>query len=250
MGLSSNTLWHQTDINGIKAILESKKLRCSYSLENIEFKGRTYPFKVAFPMISIADIPIADIESYLDQYGGYSIGFRRGFVYDKGFSPVWYRYQTSASLVGSYDIFKKMLDKSIREYDMTDKQLWIEIAHTKNYQGKLEKYGFSSYRFYDEREWRWVPNFDTLMRENLLPFIKANNYKAFKNNNDICLSRIHEITIDFEYEDIAYIIVKNNQVPKINKILASKEGTKHILVMDHNHVYHDIIGKLHNISKM
>lgn len=248
MGLSSNTLWHQTDIDGIKAILESTKLHCSYSLETIAIRGRTQPLLVAFPMISMADIPIADIESYIKQYGGYSIGFKRSFVYNQGFSPVWYRNQTSFSLVDSYDNFQKLLEKDFKQYDSIDKQIWAELAYTKNFQGNLEKYGFSSYRFYDEREWRWIPRFDELADKNLHPFIKGQTYKDFKSNNNPNLIDIHNISIDFKFEDIAYIIVNTSQAPRIKKILASKEGTKHITVIDHNHVFIDILGKKHNIK--
>lgn len=248
MGLSSNTLWHQTDCKGIKAILESKQLRCSYSLETIEVKGRRKPIIVAFPMISLADIPLADIESYINQYGGYSIGFKRSFIYDKGFSPIWYRNQTSSSLVNSYDNFRNLLKKDVDQYNDIDKQLWIEMAYTKNFQGKLEKYGFSSYRFYDEREWRWIPRFDDLMSNNLLPLIVEESYREYKLRRDSYLTRLYDFTVDFEFKDIAYIITNDSQVPKIKDLLSSYDDTKHITVIDHQHVFIDILGKKHNIK--
>jgi len=73
MGLSSNILWHQTNIDGFKAILKSKSLSCSYSLETFLNKEH----KLAFPMISLSDIPVADIGEYMEQYGGYLFGFSR-----------------------------------------------------------------------------------------------------------------------------------------------------------------------------
>lgn len=84
MGLSSNILWHQTDKDGFKDILKSKCLTCSYCLEFFLDKQH----KIGFPMISLSDIPIADIEEYLDQYGGYSFGFSRDWVIKSGFNPV------------------------------------------------------------------------------------------------------------------------------------------------------------------
>lgn len=75
MGLSSNILWHQTQKDALKKILKQKCFRYSYSLEHVEAKNDT--LECAFPMLSLCDIPFADIEDYLTKYGGNSIGLSR-----------------------------------------------------------------------------------------------------------------------------------------------------------------------------
>lgn len=68
------------------AILKSRSLVCSYSLETF-LDGN---HKLAFPMVSLSDIPVADLKEYMNQYGSYLIGFSREWVIKNGFNPVWY----------------------------------------------------------------------------------------------------------------------------------------------------------------
>lgn len=89
MGLSSNVIWHQTTFEGLKAIIKDMRFMCSYSLETIKWKGDCVD--IAFPMISFCDIPLADIQEYLDKYGKYTIGFQRSWGKTVRLSPVWYR---------------------------------------------------------------------------------------------------------------------------------------------------------------
>lgn len=69
-GLSSNIIWHQTKINGTKAILGNRLFKCSYSLEDIHWKSSH--LELAFPMLSFCDIPLSDISEYLGKYGNYN----------------------------------------------------------------------------------------------------------------------------------------------------------------------------------
>ncbi|MBV3430531.1 hypothetical protein KSW92_13565, partial [Prevotella copri] len=75
MGLSSNVLWHQTKKDGLMGILKAKKLYFSYSLENIlsfrEIGG------IAFPMISLCDLPLSEFTDSKWAYGDYAIGLSR-----------------------------------------------------------------------------------------------------------------------------------------------------------------------------
>ena len=74
MGLSSNILWHQTNYANLRNIIKSRSLKCSYSLEEVdEILGQ----KVAFPMISMCDLPISELSEYQGKYGDYAIGLSR-----------------------------------------------------------------------------------------------------------------------------------------------------------------------------
>jgi hypothetical protein len=56
IGLSSNTLLHQTNHAGLSGIIRDKGFKVLYSLEEIKSPS-PYSFKFAFPMISFSDIP-------------------------------------------------------------------------------------------------------------------------------------------------------------------------------------------------
>ena len=94
MGLSSNILWHMTNSEAFFSILKSQELRYSYSLERV----MPIPQGVAFPMISMCDLPFSEIATTKWSYGNYAIGLSREWGLKKGFSPVWYSDYDSSML--------------------------------------------------------------------------------------------------------------------------------------------------------
>lgn len=251
MGLSTNVLWHQTDFDGLKAILTRRSFTCSYSLETIKWKGSE--LIRAFPMVSFCDIPFADMCEYLtnldDQvigkYGKYTIGMKRSWGRNNGLSPVWYRDKNSISLRIQKEIFEKLKDKPFHDYSDEEKFLWHVLAHTKNHEGKLKKYAFKSYRFYDEREHRYVPDFDIVISKGYQPSLLEAEYEKYKNEHNE-LSLIPEIQVQFNIEDIAYILVSNaNQIDHIKKLFEG-EDIHGIVIMSYKQVLNDIIGINHN----
>lgn len=72
MGLSSNTLWHQTKKDGLKGIIRDKCLYLSYSVEDLTSLG--YKSKFAYPMVSVCDLPLSETGNYLKKYGDYYCG--------------------------------------------------------------------------------------------------------------------------------------------------------------------------------
>ena len=76
MGLSSNILWHQTTFNSMRKILASRMVSCSYSIEDTSF---LIGGKTAFAMVSMCDLPFSELATYLDKYGGYTLGFSRSW---------------------------------------------------------------------------------------------------------------------------------------------------------------------------
>ena len=98
MGLSSNILWHQTTEKGFYNILRSKQLLYSYSIETIIAGNERHV--EAFPMISLSDLPFAELDFYLNcekydssdakfkSYGGYILGFSRNLCISNKFYHV------------------------------------------------------------------------------------------------------------------------------------------------------------------
>ena len=240
MGLSSNVIWHQTDFNGLRSILKSKRFLYSYSLESIKWKSSR--LDLAFPMISFCDIALSDITEYLGKYGNYTIGMKRSWGKTVGLCPVWYRDKDAISLKTQMDLFRNIGSKD--SFSLTEEEivLWQVIANTKNHEGELVKRRFSSYRFFDEREVRLVPSFDELISSKVKPFMKKEEYNKYKSCNGNSL--ISKIWISFDYSDIAYIIYSN----KRSSVLGLFKGCEsdNIVFLSHKQVKEDIIGMSHN----
>ena len=240
MGLSSNIIWHQTDFNGLRSVLKSKRFLCSYSLESIKWKSSR--LDLAFPMISFCDIPLSDISEYLGKYGNYTIGMKRSWGKTVGLCPVWYRDKDAISLKTQMDLFRNIGSKDPFSLTKEEIVLWQVIANTKNHEGELIKRRFSSYRFFDEREVRLVPSYAELLSSKVKPFMKIEEYDEYKSNYGNSL--ISNMWANFEYSDIAYIIYSNkrNSVVKLFKGI----DCENIVFLSHKQVKEDIIGMSHN----
>ncbi len=240
MGLSSNIIWHQTSFDGLKAILKSKMLCYSYSLETINWKSQS--IDVAFPMISFCDIPLADLSEYIGKYGNYTIGFKRLWGRENGVSPVWYRDENAETLKIQMDSFKNHMNKDSFKLSANEQQLWQVIANTKNHEGKLLKKKYRKYRFYDEREVRLVPSYKELVFSNIKPFIGKADYEKYKTNFGNSL--IPNMYVTFGYDDIVYIIYSNKK-DSVTKLIMH-EDAKHINLLSHRQIMQDVIGLEHN----
>ena len=245
MGLSSNILWHQTDFKTLKKIIRSKHLVCSYSLET--FLDREH--KLAFPMISLSDIPVADINEYMGQYGGCLIGFSRGWVIENGFNPVWYCEKNNQALKEH----KKQLYRTFNidaNNKSANKLTWLALqygAYIKDIEGPLhvksKNVTYANYRFYDEREYRYVPDFMTLLNKEIQPALFEEDYCKYKKEKG---NGLIDHSVPFSFNDIKMLIVKtDNQVTEIKKLLQHENHTIHVFT--HDEINQSIIGVHHQL---
>lgn len=228
MGLSSNILWHQTDFDGLRGILESGCLYFSYSKEIINNRI------IAIPMISLCDLPFSDLGEYLGKYGDYTIGFERMWGVIQGFNPVWY-YEKESDI-------KSFLSRQ----DLAEPLKQIN-AYTKPVDGTLttRKMRYFNYRFYDEHEVRCVAT-EEMMAEYGLPWslseAEYDEYKKAHNN-----SSLTPISRGFPTCIIKYIIVKSER--EISKYFHSYIEDYHIPVFTQGQVKKDFIGVNHSVGK-
>ncbi len=237
MGLSSNILWHQTSKKSFYDILKTKKLRYSYSLERIVPIFRLEP--IAFPMISVSDYPFSEISNNKWTYGDYCIGFRQNWGVKVGFSPVWYHSIGSRSLLQLSSLLNETI---ISDSDSFFGPFMFLFAHMKFTQAplKAKKREYNNYRFYDEREWRVIPYITETDQTSIMPFLTEKDYNDFKKNNNG--SSLLDIGVDFQYEDIHYIIVKTEADIQRTKqivgdsihIFTKKEVVEDFIGIDHH----------------
>lgn len=237
MGLSSNILWHQTNRDGFYGILESKRLCYSYCQERIVPEFKFSP--VAFPMISVSDYPISEIGNNKWAYGNYNIGFTQEWGVKAGFSPVWYCSLGSRGLRQLNVLLENSLKtKSKGQFGA----IMYLFAMMKFVKAPLitKTRTFKEYRFYDEREWRVVPYITETDEAEVLPFLTEDGYKEYKAKHDD--SSLLDIGVDFQYDDIHYIIVESEDDVQSTRDIVGM--SVHIFTKDE--VIEDMIGVDHH----
>jgi len=222
--ISSNTLFHFTNsIDHIRSILEDE-FRPHISLEDlscIEPVG----LKVAIPMVCFCDIPLSQTRSHMGYYGSYGIGMSKSWGIKNGVSPILYTYQSSplsANLSSciewtfkKYNALKSSPYDNSGEVDLEEefvqhwKRLFRVVCFLKPYEGTFQRPGQLSehVRFYDEREWRFVPELDGDLFDCLMSEEDYNNPTVLSKADQ----KLQKARISFEPDDIKFIIVYHDE---------------------------------------
>ncbi|MES2486393.1 MAG: abortive infection system antitoxin AbiGi family protein [Bacteroidota bacterium] len=239
MNNSSKSLFHFTDsIKKIKLIL-SDKFYGSICKENITFNNQKMGLYI--PMISFCDIPLKTI-SHKTKYGKYGIGMSKDWAIRNGLNPVFYLEKNSllaSSLINSIkgqiliseyvglelnrlDHIKSKRIEGQDSYDVsqmeediskakliigTIQHLFYSFSFTKHVVDDLERKGkiTRNYKFYDEREWRYVPNNNELLNK-IAMSDKA--YVEWRGNENKPF--VQDVNLEFKSDDIEFIIVQKN----------------------------------------
>lgn len=223
--ISANTLFHYTKtIKNLISILEND-FYPSYCLEEgLDVILGVKDLEFGIPMVSFCEIPLSLIENHVNTYGSYAIGLSKEWGIRNKISPIMYSYSGSSSAENIYDIWNKGVGK-LKTYD-TVKLLYF----LKPYKGALWKNGKkirSNVPFYNEREWRYVPNLKPLAKGPVHKnqFINKGQYLNEEERNS--LNKYFEndyVKLKFEPKDIKYLIIKKesqrrrikNRIKKIN----------------------------------
>ena len=106
----------------------------------------------AIPMVCFCDIPLSQIQKHVEQYGKYGIGVTKAFAKKNNITPVLYMDSVS-------ELKKKYLDCELSNYT-TPSTTNISFAEMMFYYLKRVegKDGQKQVKFYNEREWRYVPS--------------------------------------------------------------------------------------------
>ncbi|MDO9304699.1 MAG: abortive infection system antitoxin AbiGi family protein [Sulfuricurvum sp.] len=207
MGLSSNSIIHFTGTKeNLKGILQDN-FRLKYCLEEVVLGGKNTTYIA--PMVSFCDIPLSEIKNHIENYGSYGIGLSKEWAIRQRLNPVIYIEKNSFFSESLLELFRSTYDAQIHENKAT--HALRVFSYIKNYQNDLCRKGkktIPSYRFSDEREWRYTPHYeyDKLEEGSLVPTksqYQNDEDKAFYNN------KIKDLRLTFEPNDIKYIIIKD-----------------------------------------
>lgn len=224
MAISSNSVIHYTNkLENLKGILESQGFRLKYCLEKISINNETI-FESGVPMISFCDIPLSEVKNHIDLYGSYAIGLYKTWAKKSRLNPVLYLEDNSVisnSILSLYDYISDI--NEMKDYNDKDSNILVEylsvLRFYKNYEGKLKhgKIDSENYRFYDEREWRYVPDLEKTSNSDFPFIIWGDEYASKKQEYN---ENISNHFLNFDFKDISYIIVDDeSDIPEILSVL-------------------------------
>lgn len=217
--ISSNTLFHFTNsADKIISILKNG-FAPRFCLEELGYDmffdmKDDRPTESAVPMTCFCDLPLSKINNHLEFYGSYGIGLSKEWGKLKGLTPLTYIHDNSTqinylkqlgNLIAGAFSGTNMFDEL--PVDKNPLIALFELAgFYKPYNGQMWRINkYIDKRFYDEREWRYVPFINVkdgphyrLSKEEFL-----NEIKRASANDTI----VKDYSLKFKYDDIKYIIV-------------------------------------------
>ncbi len=223
MAISTNSIIHYTDsIDKLESILIAG-FAIKYCSESLFLESGTSSL-AAHPMISFCDIPLSDSGKHFDAYGRFGIGLSKVWAKNHGINPVLYIdndssiSRTLAGLISERRLPNSNLTKTQKEQILRIK------CFTKNYSGHLKRglVDNKKYRYYDEREWRLVPEASELKGA---PF--SVTLSAYLRNKIKYNTMIKDLRFIFDASDISYIIVdKTSEIPRLINTLRSEYASR------------------------
>lgn len=212
--LSSNTLFHFTKSIAILKNILREGFRLTHVPEVIKKIREDELLYYVAPMVCFCDIPLGGVKVHLQRYGNYGLGIHKNFCKSTNINPVFYVYNHRAF---NYIFPESMLSSS------------LIMPYVKRYHGEnVKKEGI--FRFYNEREWRYVTNREAAV---------------LKGTKDQILKRCYELDqklacyLKFRPNDIEYIIVENKS--EITKIVDFIEECMEITKEEKKMLYTKII---------
>jgi len=225
MPLSSNTIIHFTKSSqALKGILQ-ENFKVKYCLEEISLGQELF---YAAPMVSFCDIPLSEIKEHIGKYGSYGIGLTKEWAIRKKLNPVLYIESNSFLARSIYESYMQLNSDENFKWDLIteiQKNLVNILRYIKNYEADLKRVNetIRNYRFSDEREWRYTPSYE----ECKYMAIHPENYHSESRKKRLNDS-IQHIRLDFEPNDIKYIIIESeSEISDFLEILKKSKGNKY-----------------------
>ena len=227
MPLSTNTLFHFTDSIDILFKILEEGFWPKYSRE-AGWKGKGKP-QFAIPMVSFCNIPLSQIGEHIEYYGNYGIGVSMDWaVTKKSVQSVF--YITRNAIPDIYKVIEDDLNKKKR-----NKFRWLFfLTRIKSYKGwNWKKKGnekiIKNYLYYNEREWRYIPN--KLSGEQLCIDIRKDI------DLESCNQNTKEHSLKVPLPEVKYIILKSESeriiaLNKIDKLFKGKYTQEQLSLLE------------------
>ena len=222
MTISANTLFHFTSrYDTLISILRSRFFP-RLCLE----RGLWYPGdkKWAIPMVCFCDTPLSNIAEHTQKYGNYAIGIKKTWAIKQGVTPILYVHDNSSFIEHGLSALKWSMELNKQDAVHSVERLAQVMSlffMMKPYEGYQESDGKrKKVRFYDEREWRYIPPLDG-KHINCLTEEEFNN----KTQRESLNSFNEKYGVNFNPDVINYIIVeKEGEIVPLMHELHSIKG--------------------------
>ena len=211
VNISSNVLFHFTDSKEKLISILKNGFYPSYCPEYgkhdlIDVNTDDSPAPAyAYPMVCFCDLPLFLIKKHLIRYGPYGIGMKKRWGREAEISPVLYVHSRSKARESVTHLFEFVGQIDDKVLAITD--LVYLIAYSKLYEGKAWRHNRceGKVRFYNEREWRYVPPLESAPYMFMDPseYQDANKLKAA--NAELA----REYAQIFVADDVLYTIVRD-----------------------------------------
>ncbi len=221
MAISANSIIHYTSTFDVLCKILEEGFKIKYCKEDLCLIKKGEGSSAAHPMVSFCDIPLTDTSKHFESYGYYGIGLSKDWAIDKGINPVLY-IEEKSSLAKSISYLLKLI-RNAQDNEIKTDILRLK-SFMKNYSGNLKtnNKNLLGYKFYDEREWRFVPEREEINNNSFS--IPTNEYLKDKEK---CNKVLEKYRLVFSPKDISYIIVKKtSEIPELIKFLREKYDNK------------------------
>lgn len=219
--LYPKTFLHFTSkINSLEKILTDGFFKPSYAREHIYGKDEVIRY-FGIPMVSFCNIRLSLLSAHTKKYGHYGIGLTSEWANKNNLNPVLYmnRHADTFELLDSQlrKIFKGIDKESCNSETLNQMKDYLSLVnilrYIKNHTGPLirKEREREKYCFADEMEWRFVPPISDSSIKPIVLLKNISDAMSKQEHND----RISHIHLDFDINDISYIILKNeSQLPR------------------------------------
>lgn len=207
MALSPNAVFHFTEFcENLDGILKND-FHPKYCMEDYGFMNHSgETFERAVPMVSFCDIPLSQMKEHMEVYGYYGLGMRKTWAMEIGASPIIYSYHNAMLSLKVNESMIHLLKLQESEKNDAGKTLLSISSYLKAYEGNISRKGKVTFkRFYDEREWRVIPNASHFGLKMMLSKEEFEDSSKEKMNAILSLNA----RVAFNADDIRYIIVKD-----------------------------------------
>jgi hypothetical protein len=228
MNISSNSLFHFTSkFETLKKILENDFYIqfCGETFLNVVTGFSEDYLEKGVPMVCFCDLPLSQVNNHTAIYGGYAIGLSKAWGIKNKVNPIIYTYYNSDLTAKLFEFYK-----TLRSEQNKPKGLHYHLdgimQYVKPYSGVFKKGRkiYKNYKFYDEREWRYIPKLYDEIQPVWIKRKENTELNVAVINRDILEGKIEKTKLSFEAADIKYIIVKKESERK--KIISSLNKIK------------------------
>lgn len=220
--ISPNTLFHFAQKMEYLINIFERGFQPRYCKEEVIYKttedGEKSGFSFGVPMTCFCDISLSQISNHVSKYGNYGIGMTKEWAIKNKLNPIIYlnpnsKLSAELSMIQRISNLENISSSGENIKPLLDNALVNLMSYHKPYSN-------GDIRFYDEREWRYVPSVegrgDNHIFVNIIDDIDMDNLETLEVEN----KKLFEYRLDFTPDDVKYIVVQNDDeiIRLINKL--------------------------------